>query len=91
MSGQLFKKRFSADRVNQNRNHVWGLAEDNALKALHAQGLSDPEIAARIGFERRAVLNARKRLKLPSNVRPGGCVSFAALAKRFLAWKERQK
>lgn len=45
---------------------------DSEVRRLHAQGLGDPAIAARLGVGVTAVFRRRKRLKLTAvNPRPG--------------------
>jgi hypothetical protein len=43
----------------------------DAVRRLHGRGLSDPQIAAQLGLDKRVVLRYRQRLDLPAVGRPG--------------------
>ena len=59
------KKRSAANLVQRDR-----LIEPDVLKALLAEGLTDRQIADRLGLERRQVTGSRRSAGLPANPDP---------------------
>lgn len=82
------RRRTSIDPVQVDAAVSWHPRPDinirerrEAIRVLHARGLSDSEIAARIGCADRTVLRNRKILGLPANFpecRPGQPEEVAA-------------